>query len=192
MWGLGEAEPPLRTFKGTRGGVRSIAFSPDGATIATAGSDGSMVIWDVADGVGRIRLEGHTWAALCVTFSPDGKTLAAGSEDSTVRLWNVGGWSERAILRGPIRAVTALRSEAMARLSPRRPTAIRPSGCGIQTVAAPLATLALPDAAAGEGFSCLVFSPDGRTLYSGGERGISAWDVSPGSKVLPPWLGDTP
>ena len=35
-----------------------------------------------------------------------------------------------------------------------------------------------------EGFACLAFSPDGRTLYTGGERGIAAWDVSPGSKVL--------
>ena len=46
------------------------------------------------------------------------------------------------------------------------------------------ATLVLPDAASGEGFACLAFSPDGKTLYTGGERGIAAWDVSPGSKVL--------
>jgi WD40 repeat protein len=46
------------------------------------------------------------------------------------------------------------------------------------------ASLTLPNAAAGEGVTSIVYAPDGKTLYTGGERGIEAWDVSPASPVL--------
>jgi WD40 repeat protein len=46
------------------------------------------------------------------------------------------------------------------------------------------ATLTLPNALPGEGVSCLAFAPDGKTIFTGGEQGLSTWDVSPSSKVL--------
>ncbi len=48
------------------------------------------------------------------------------------------------------------------------------------------ATIRMPDPAAGEGFCCLVFAGDGKTLFTGGERGILGWDVRPGSPALQP------
>ena len=139
---------------------------------------------DAAVGASLARLEGHTASVLCVAFAPDGKTLASGAGDLTIRLWDVGGRSERAALRGPIKPVTALAftrdGKTLASASDGDPTIWLWGAADGR----PAATLTLPDAAADEGFTCLAFSPDGKTLYTGGERGIAAWDVSPTSKVL--------
>src|SRR5262249_17788699 len=69
---------------------RDVAWSPDGKTIALAGSIG-VWLYDATDfsQPGRL-LEVHTGFVLGVAFSPDGKTLASGSEDGKVRLWDIG------------------------------------------------------------------------------------------------------
>jgi WD40 repeat protein len=175
---------PFRTLRGRTGLIRSIAYSPDGAMIAAAGGDGSVLAWDAASGDSPARLEGHTASVLCVAFSPDGKTLASAAGDRTIRLWDLGGRSERAVLRGPIVPVTALAfardGQTLAAASDGDPTI----WFWDTAEGRPAATLTLPDAAPGGGFACLAFSPDGRILYTGGERGIAAWDVSPTSKAL--------
>src|SRR5262249_12144768 len=141
-------------------------------------------LWDVASGALLARLEGHTAPVLCVAFSPDGKALASSAGDRTIRLWDVNGRSERSVLRGPVVPVTALAfapdGQTLASVSDGDPTISFWDPAQGRLAA----TLTLPDASLGEGFACLVFAPDGRTLYTGGERGIAAWDVSPTSKVL--------
>ena len=68
--------------------VYSVAFSPDGKTLASASLDGSVLLWNVESGQ-LIKTLGHTDEAYSVAFAPDGKTLASGSGDGTVRLWNI-------------------------------------------------------------------------------------------------------
>jgi WD40 repeat protein len=70
--------------------VRSVAFNPDGKTLAIGGRDDTIRLWDVIKRrqIGH-PLTGHTDWVNSVAFSPDGTILASGSRDDTVRLWHV-------------------------------------------------------------------------------------------------------
>ena len=59
------------------GGVLSVAIHPSGATFATAGQDGRVLIWDAAEGqINRAIDVGSSWVEN-VAWSPDGQLLAA-------------------------------------------------------------------------------------------------------------------
>ncbi|MDF5715200.1 MAG: WD40 repeat domain-containing protein [Rhizonema sp. NSF051] len=68
--------------------VMSIAFSPDGKTLASGGFDGKIKLWDVSTWTVNHIIEEHFRGVCALAFSPDGKTLASGSSDSIIKLWN--------------------------------------------------------------------------------------------------------
>ena len=69
--------------------VLSVAYAPDGKTLASGSTDRTIILWDVETGqpIGK-PLSGHSGGVNSVGFSPDGKTLASGSDDNTVILWD--------------------------------------------------------------------------------------------------------
>ena len=69
--------------------VQSVQLSPDGRTLASGSTDGTVKLWDVATGQSVTTLDEHTDVVRSVSFSMDG-TLASGSWDGTVKLWDVG------------------------------------------------------------------------------------------------------
>lgn len=70
-------------------GVRIVAFSPDGRTLAAACVNRTVKLWDVSAGSCRNILQGHTGLVKCLAFSPEEQILASGGDDKTVRLWSV-------------------------------------------------------------------------------------------------------
>src|SRR5262249_45648249 len=88
------------TLEGHSNQILTLAFSPDGRTLAAGERSYYIRLGDVNGRRERATLVGHCGPVFSLAFSPDGKTLASGSWDKTVRLWDVAGEKERAIFHG--------------------------------------------------------------------------------------------
>jgi WD40 repeat protein len=94
IWDVKSAR--LKRALGTQneGFGQSIAFSPNGKTVASAGTErfeaGHLTIWDIHTGKIIRSLTAHedTGALFSIAFSPNGNLIAGGSENSKVVLWN--------------------------------------------------------------------------------------------------------
>jgi WD40 repeat protein/serine/threonine protein kinase len=90
----------LKPHKPYEGVVHSLAVSPDGQRLASAGHERAVLIWDGVTGKELFALRGHEDFVKCVAFSPDGQHLASGSMDKTVRIWDSKTGKELFTLRG--------------------------------------------------------------------------------------------
>ena len=70
--------------------IASLAFSPDGKTLACAGSNGAIALLDMSTLQVKKSFSGHGAWVNSIAFSPDGQTLASGSKDGTVLIWELG------------------------------------------------------------------------------------------------------
>ena len=86
LWDVASGE--ARTLRGHLEWVNAVAFSPDGTTLASASSDKTVKIWNVAEGRLLKTLTGHGDWVVGVAFSPDGQLLASASRDGTVKVWD--------------------------------------------------------------------------------------------------------
>ena len=75
-------------LQGHRLGVYGVAFSPDGALLASGSDDHDIRLWSSSGRLVAV-LRGHTDLVRGLAFSPDGTILASGGEDGGVRLWDV-------------------------------------------------------------------------------------------------------
>jgi hypothetical protein len=87
-WSL-DAESPLVEAQ-QPGAIYCVAISPDEETLATAGSDKIIRLWNAKTLTQKLRLEGHTGPVNNVSFADGGKRLVSVGWDRTIRIWDVG------------------------------------------------------------------------------------------------------
>jgi WD40 repeat protein len=160
--------------------ITGLTFSPDGKTLASAGYDGVVKLWDVQRGAERVLFPGPRDTVACAAFSPDGETLAVGEGDPrtegpfAILLWSLAEHRERGRILGLKRAPVSL--------------AFSPDGRTLAS-AGNLVTAELWDAESGAHkatlhghylpISHVAFSTDGKVLATEGNDGyVRLWDVA--------------
>jgi len=184
----------LRTvFRYPGHGITSFAFAPEGGTLASAGADGSVRIWDIAAGQLSETIRGHADDVTSVAFSPDGQWLLTGSADHTARIWDV-----RKHLRQPELDVRGSLWNRIAISSTGKSLVLASSALVKQedkVVAGEIVLYDLPTGTVrkrfqpGAGKVSVAFSPDGKLLATACKRSntpsgdIQLWDVPTGELV---------
>jgi eukaryotic-like serine/threonine-protein kinase len=77
----------LYTYHGHSAAVYAVAWNPDGKRIASGSNDGTVQVWDAADGGHVFTYRGHSDVVEALAWSPGGKRIASASDDNTVQVW---------------------------------------------------------------------------------------------------------
>jgi RNA polymerase sigma factor (sigma-70 family) len=169
-------------LKGHRSWLQTVAFSPDGKTLASGGDDDRVLLWATATGKQILCLGGHRGPVGALAFSPDGRVLASVTNrtiEHCLRLWDP---ATGALLHRIERGYCDTSSVAF---SPDGRMVA--TGSGEQPVS-------LWEVATGQKrftfakqrgwwVRCVAFSPDGKYIAVGVDRNAYLWDLLTGKEV---------
>jgi WD40 repeat protein len=88
LWGM-ESKTPLSILTAHTQAVKTLAFSPDGKLLATAGDDGLIILWDLASRKLVRTLSAHRWTISALSFLTGSNTLVSASWDGNIKFWQV-------------------------------------------------------------------------------------------------------
>ena len=152
--------------------VSSVAFSPDGKTLASGRSDGMVKLWNVTTQQDFATLPHGVDHVLSVSFSLDG-ILASGGDDGMVKLWDVATQQNITTLThgDPVLFVAFSPDGGTLAFGGWGKIPIKLWDVGTRQTIATLTH--------GSVVSSVAFSPDGETLASGGwDSTVKLWDLT--------------
>jgi WD40 repeat protein/tRNA A-37 threonylcarbamoyl transferase component Bud32 len=157
----------------------SAAFSPDGRRIATSSRDSMVQVWDADSGKELFAFMGHHDEAWSVAFSPDGRWLVSGSLDGTAKLWDLD--NREKLLppsgKGVISAAFSCDGQRLATGCDDGMVKVWGTASGKELLSFKAHSL--------EAF-CVVFSPDGQRLITGGLKDPTprVWEAASGKELF--------
>ncbi|KAF9151024.1 hypothetical protein BG015_007150 [Linnemannia schmuckeri] len=193
LWDLKDSGKPVLVFGGEHhSSIRCIAFSPDGQHIVSGriANDSNVHLWDAATGEHLRCLSGHTSGVFSVTFSQDGQWIASSAGDYTVRLWDAKSGIQLSVLKGhewtvtsvafaPTRQqIAACSSDGTMRLWDISMTSSSSSSSNTVTDESSLRQ--------SRSVSCVAYSPDGKSIATGGnDKMVWEWNALTGEPLRP-------
>ena len=179
LWDADKGEE-IAQWQGHATTISTVAFAPDGKTLATGGTGGSdqtIRLWDVATHKEKRILDGKHQQVRTVVFSRDGRMLASGHRGGTIALWDTAtGIEIRSWQTRPFVSVTSLD------FAPDGKTLVSAGTfqCGPRLWDVATGTEVRPFAGHIAPVERVVFSPDGKRLLSQGTDKM-IWDWNPGN-----------
>ncbi|QDV38805.1 WD40 repeat domain-containing serine/threonine protein kinase [Tautonia plasticadhaerens] len=106
--GEGEGEGEAILLPAHVGAIRDLVYSPDGLTLASAGADGTVRLWDPVGRRELDRLRPDCPDVAALAYAPDGSTLASAGIHHEVTLWDAESGRPLRSLKGHTDSIYAL------------------------------------------------------------------------------------
>ena len=181
------SKPPigtnLYTYRGHPGWVYAVSWSYDNKRIASAGSEGSVQVWDTINGGQLLTYHGHSKRVNAVEWAPDSKRIVSVSNDKTVQVWEVSSGRQLFIYPGHTDWVIAVRWSPDGR---RIASGSNDGTVRVLNTEHPQGIQSPLQVYSGKsGVNAVAWSPDGRRIASGSnDKTVLVWDVTNGRQLF--------